>query len=92
MRARLRDRDPDRFRELAARAADRLAQAGDVDGALLQALTAGDRARAAALVGIDAVRLGFDGRVGVLARQLSLIDEQTFTDYPDAAIARAWLG
>ncbi|MCV7205131.1 AAA family ATPase [Mycolicibacterium peregrinum] len=92
LRARLRDRDPDRFRELAARAADRLAQAGDVDGALLQALTAGDRARAAALVGIDAVRLGFDGRVGVLARQLSLIDEQTFTDYPDAAIARAWLG
>lgn len=92
LRARLRDRDPDRFRELAARAADRLAQAGDVDGALLQALAAGDRARAAALVGIDAVRLGFDGRVGVLARRLALIDEQTFTDYPDAAIARAWLG
>ncbi|MEW2478871.1 AAA family ATPase [Mycobacterium sp. NPDC049093] len=92
LRARLRDRDPDRFRELAARAADRLAQAGDVDGALLQALAAGDRAHAAALVGIDAVRLGFDGRAGVLARRLSLIDEQTFTEYPDAAIARAWLG
>ncbi|MFN6549999.1 AAA family ATPase [Mycolicibacterium septicum] len=92
LRARLRDRDPDRFRELAARAADRLAQAGDVDGALTQALAADDRAQAAALVGVDAVRLGFDGRVGVLARRLSLIDEQTFTDYPDAAIARAWLG
>ena len=92
LRARLRDRDPDRFRELAARAADRLAQAGDVDGALTQALAADDRAQAAALVGMDAVRLGFDGRVGVLARRLSLIDEQTFTDYPDAAIARAWLG
>ncbi|CRZ18399.1 AAA family ATPase [Mycolicibacterium neworleansense] len=92
LRARLRDRDPDRFRELAARAADRLAQAGDVDGALAQALAADDRAQAAALVGIDAVRLGFDGRVGILARRLSLIDEQTFTEYPDAAIARAWLG
>ncbi|WP_454791664.1 AAA family ATPase [Mycolicibacterium lutetiense] len=92
LRARLRDRDPDRFRELAARAADRLAHAGDVDGALTQALAAEDRAQAAALVGIDAVRLGFDGRVGVLSRRLSLIDEQTFTDYPDAAIARAWLG
>ncbi|MBP2450530.1 AAA family ATPase [Mycolicibacterium lutetiense] len=92
LRARLHDRDPDRFRELAARAADRLAHAGDVDGALTQALAADDRAHAAALVGIDAVRLGFDGRVGVLARRLSLIDEQTFTDYPDAAIARAWLG
>lgn len=92
LRARLRDRDPDRFRELAARAADRLAQAGDIDGALTQALAADDRAQAAALVGMDAVRLGFDGRVGVLARRLSLIDEQTFTDYPDAAIARAWLG
>lgn len=92
LRARLRDRDPDRFRELAAKAADRLAQAGDVDGALIQALAADDRAQAAALVGVDAVRLGFDGRVGVLARRLSLIDEQTFTDYPDAAIARAWLG
>ncbi|SEQ71306.1 LuxR family transcriptional regulator, maltose regulon positive regulatory protein [Mycobacterium sp. 88mf] len=92
LRARLRDRDPDRFRELAARAADRLAQAGDVDGALTQALAADDRAQAAALVGMDAVRLGFDGRVGVLARRLSLIDEQTFADYPDAAIARAWLG
>ncbi|MFV8162736.1 AAA family ATPase [Mycobacterium sp. 134] len=92
LRARLRDRDPDRFRELAARAADRLAKAGDVDGALTQALAAEDRPQAAALVGMDAVRLGFDGRVGVLARRLSLIDEQTFTDYPDAAIARAWLG
>ncbi|WP_135457703.1 AAA family ATPase [Mycobacterium sp. DL99] len=92
LRARLRDRDPDRFRELAARAADRLAHAGDVDGALTQALAAEDRAQAAALVVMDAVRLGFDGRVGVLARRLSLIDEQTFTDYPDAAIARAWLG
>ncbi|MFV8295112.1 AAA family ATPase [Mycolicibacterium fortuitum] len=92
LRARLRDREPDRFRQLAARAADRLAQTGDIDGALVQALAAGDHARAAALVGIDAVRLGFDGRAGVLARRLSLLDEQTFTDYPDAAIARAWLG
>lgn len=92
LRARLRDRDPERFRELAARAADRLADAGDIDGALAQALAADDRAQAAALVGIDAVRLGFDGRAGVLARRLSLIDEQTFSDYPDAAIARAWLG
>lgn len=92
LRARLRDRDPERFRELAGRAADRLANAGDIDGALAQALAAEDRAQAAALVGIDAVRLGFDGRAGVLARRLSLIDEQTFTDYPDAAIARAWLG
>lgn len=92
LRARLRDRDPDRFRELAARAADQLAQTGDIDGALAQALAADDRAQAAALVGIDAVRLGFDGRAGVLSRRLSLIDEQTFTDHPDAAIARAWLG
>ncbi|MGV0811915.1 AAA family ATPase [Mycolicibacterium boenickei] len=92
LRARLRERDPDRFRELAARAADRLAQAGDVDGALAQALAADDRAHAAALAGMDAVRLGFDGRVGILARRLSRIDEQTFTEYPDAAIARAWLG
>lgn len=92
LRARLRDRDPDRFRALTARAADRLAQAGDIDGALLQALAADDRAHAAALAGTDAVRLGFDGRVGILARRLSLIDESTFADYPDAAIARAWLG
>ncbi|MDH6197084.1 LuxR family maltose regulon positive regulatory protein [Mycobacterium frederiksbergense] len=92
LRARLRDRDPDRFRTLAARAAERLARAGDIDGALVQALAAGDRAMAAALVGTDAARLGFDGRAGILARRLSLIDEQTFTDYPDAAIARAWLG
>lgn len=92
LRARLRDRDPDRFRRLASRAADRLARAGDIDGALVQALASGDHARAAALVGIDAVRLGFDGRAGVLGRRLSLLDEQTFTDYPDAAIARAWLG
>ncbi|MED5813885.1 AAA family ATPase [Mycolicibacterium sp. 050232] len=92
LRARLRDRHPARFRELAARAADRLASVGDIDGALAQALVAEDRAQAAALVGVDAVRLGFDGRAGVLARRLSLIDEQTFTDYPDAAIARAWLG
>ncbi|MEE6167032.1 MULTISPECIES: AAA family ATPase [unclassified Mycolicibacterium] len=92
LRSRLRDRDPNRFRTLAVRAAERLARAGDVDGALLQALAADDRARAAALVGADAVRLGFDGRAGVLARRLGLIDESMFAEYPDAAIARAWLG
>lgn len=92
LRARLRHRDPDRFRALATRAAERLARTGDIDGALLQALAAGDRARAAALVGADAVRLGFDGRAGVLARRLGLIDESMFAEYPDAAIARAWLG
>jgi LuxR family transcriptional regulator, maltose regulon positive regulatory protein len=92
LRARLRDRDPERFRDLTAGAAERLSQAGDIDAALLQALAADDREQAAALVGVDAVRLGFDGRVGILARRLGLIDEQTFTDYPDAAIARAWLG
>jgi LuxR family transcriptional regulator, maltose regulon positive regulatory protein len=92
LRARLRDRNPERFRDLAGGAAERLSQAGDIDAALLQALAADDREQAAALVGVDAVRLGFDGRVGILARRLGLIDEQTFTDYPDAAIARAWLG
>jgi LuxR family maltose regulon positive regulatory protein len=92
LRARLRDGDPARFRSLATRAADRLARVGDIDGALVQALAADERARAAALVGGDAVRLGFDGRAGILARRLSLIDEQTFTEYPDAAVARAWLG
>jgi LuxR family transcriptional regulator, maltose regulon positive regulatory protein len=92
LRARMRDGNPDRFRALAIRAAERLARAGDIDGALLQALAAEDLARAAGLVGTDAVRLGFDGRAGVLARRLGLIDEATFAEYPDAAIARAWLG
>lgn len=92
LRGRLRDRDPARFRMLATRAADQLERGGDVDGALLQALAADDHAHVAALVGRDAVRLGFDGRAGILARRLSLIDEQTFAEYPDAAIARAWLG
>lgn len=92
LRARLRDRDPGRFRLLASRAAEWLARTGDTDGALLQALAAADRARVAALVGSDAVRLGFDGRAGVLARRLTLLDEAIFAEYPDAAIARAWLG
>lgn len=92
LRARLRNRDPARFRGVAARAAERLEHTGDIDGALLQALAADDPARAAALVQRDAVRLGFDGRAGTLARRLSLLDEQVFTEYPDAAIARAWLG
>ncbi len=85
-------RDPARFRELARRAADLLERDGDIDGALLQALDAGDRARAAALVGREAVRLGFDGRAGVLARRLAMLDARTFAEYPDAAVARAWLG
>lgn len=92
LRARLRERDSVRFRLLAARAADLLESEGDVDGALLQAVAAGDRARAAGLVGRDAVRLGFDGRAGVLARRLAALDAKTFASYPDAAIARAWLG
>jgi LuxR family maltose regulon positive regulatory protein len=77
---------------LATRAADLLERQGDIDGALQQALAAGDRPRAAALVGREAVRLGFDGRAGVLARRVNLLDEQTFAEQPDAAIARAWLG
>lgn len=92
LRARLCDRDPAQFRLLAARCADLLERQGDTDGALRQALAAGDRFRAAALVQRDAVRLGLDGRVGVLARRLAQLDEQTFTDCPDAAIARAWFG
>ena len=92
LRARLRDHQPNRHRVLATRAADLLEHEGDIDGALASALLAGDRARAAELVGREAVRLGFDGRAGVLARRIGLLDEQTFVDYPDAAIARAWLG
>ncbi|HUL99408.1 MAG TPA: AAA family ATPase, partial [Mycobacterium sp.] len=92
LRARLRGRDPARFKDLAARAADVLERQGDTDGAVLQALAAEDRARAAELVGRDAVKLGFDGRAGVLARRVGLLDERTFAGYPDAAIARAWLG
>ncbi|WP_283634574.1 AAA family ATPase [Mycolicibacterium poriferae] len=83
---------PLRFREMAVRASELLERDGDVDSALLRALDAGDRGRAAALVGRDAVRLGFDGRAGVLARRLGLLDARTFAEYPDAAVARAWLG
>ncbi|MCV7149936.1 LuxR C-terminal-related transcriptional regulator [Mycolicibacterium pyrenivorans] len=92
LRSRLRATARDRFRALASRAADLLDRSGDVDGALLQALNAGDRARAAGLVGREAVRLGFDGRAGVLARRLALLDARTFAEHPDAAVARAWLG
>lgn len=92
LRARLRDRDPVRYRLLARRTADVLEREGDTDGALLAALASGDRARAAGLVQRDAVRLGFDGRAGVLERRLAHLDEQTFYAYPDAAIARAWFG
>jgi len=92
LRARLRNRDPERFRALASRAAAHLDRSGDIDGALLQALAADDPAHAAALVERDAVRLGFDGRAGILERRLSLLDEHVFADHPDAAIARAWFG
>ncbi|MGE2836620.1 LuxR C-terminal-related transcriptional regulator [Mycobacterium sp. SMC-4] len=92
LRRRLRNTAPARMRELAHRAAELLERIGDIDGALLQALAAGDRAHAATLVGREAVHLGFDGRAGVLARRLSWLDTQTFTEYPDAAVARAWLG
>lgn len=92
LRVRLRTRCPARARELAARAADLLERDGDLDGALVHALDADDRARAAVLVGREAVRLGFDGRAGVLARRLAALDARTFVEYPDAAVARAWLG
>ena len=92
LRTRFRSASSQRFRELATRASEVLERNGDVDSALLRALDAGDRRRAAALVGRDAVRLGFDGRAGVLARRLALLDARTFAEYPDAAVARAWLG
>ncbi len=92
LRDRLRVSDHARFQELAARAADLLEREGDIDGALVLAVDAGDRARAAALVNREAVRLGFDGRAGVLARRLSMLDARTFAEHPDASIARAWLG
>ncbi|UXA20613.1 AAA family ATPase [Mycobacterium sp. SMC-4] len=92
LRGRLRDTAPERYRHLASRAAELLESEGDLDGALMHAVDAGDRARCAALVGREAVRLGFDGRAGVLARRLALLDDRTFVEYPDAAVARAWLG
>lgn len=92
LRERLRASNTARFRELAVRAADLLEREGDIDGALLLALDAGDRARAASLVNREAVRLSFDGRAGVLARRLSMLDARTFAEHPDAAVARAWLG
>lgn len=92
LRDRLRADNTARFRELAVRAADLLEREGDIDGALLLALDAGDRARAASLVNREAVRLSFDGRTGVLARRLGMLDARTFADHPDAAVARAWLG
>lgn len=92
LRDRLRAHDGARLRELAARAADQLELDGDIDAALGQAVAADDRSHAAALVGRDAVQLGFDGRAGVLRRRLALLDDRTFVEYPDAAIARAWLG
>lgn len=92
LRGRLRATAPARLQELASRAADVLERRGDIDGALLQALAATDRRRAATLVGREAVRLGFDGRAGVLARRLGCLDQQTFAEHPDAATARAWLG
>ncbi len=92
LRTRLRTSSPHRFREVATRAGDLLEHEGDVDSALLLALDASDRHRAAALVGRDAVRLGFDGRAGVLARRLGLLDARTLAEHPDAAVARAWLG
>ncbi len=92
LRGRLRSAAAGRLQDLARRAADMLERRGDIDGALLQALAADDRAHAAALVGREAVRFGFDGRAGVLARRLGWLDKQTFAEYPDAAIARAWLG
>lgn len=92
LRDRLRSAASGRLQDLARRAAEMLERRGDIDGALLQALAADDRAHAAALVGREAVRFGFDGRAGVLARRLGWLDKQTFAEYPDAAIARAWLG
>ena len=92
LRERLRLGNPHRFTELACRAADLLERVGDIEGALRHAVDAGDRARSAALVGRDAVRLGFDGRAGVLARRLGMLDARTFAEHPDGAVARAWYG
>jgi LuxR family maltose regulon positive regulatory protein len=92
LRDRLRADNTARFRELAVRAADLLEREGDIDGALLLALDAGDRARAASLVNREAVRLSFDGRAGVLARRLGMLDARTFAEHPDAAVARTWFG
>ena len=92
LRARLRDDRPARYRELLARAAEIRERDGDIDGALLAVVDIGDRASAARLVAREAVQLGFDGRASVLERRIGLLDQQTFTDHPDAAIARAWLG
>ncbi|NVN52840.1 LuxR C-terminal-related transcriptional regulator [Mycolicibacterium hippocampi] len=92
LRSRFRVTARRRFRHVASRAAELLERSGDIESALLKALDADDRARAAALVNREAVRLGFDGRAGVLARRLALLDARTFAEHPDAAVARAWLG
>ncbi|MFA5707286.1 LuxR C-terminal-related transcriptional regulator [Mycolicibacterium sp.] len=91
LRHRLHSTDPARLRVLAGRAARMLDRQGDLDAAMECALRAGDRRYAAALVGREAVRLGFDGRGGLLARRVGMLDERTVTEHPDAAIASAWL-
>jgi LuxR family maltose regulon positive regulatory protein len=92
LRSRLRANGEERHRDLASRASALLEREGDLDGALAQAVAAGDGRRAAALAARDALPLAWDGRAGLLQRRVALLDAVSANEYVDAAIARAWLG
>lgn len=87
---RLRARDPGLARRLEARASAVLERRGDVDGAVVHAIGAGDLDRTADLVQARAAGLALSGRVGTLSRWLDLVGRAGAESDVRFALARAW--
>lgn len=92
LRARLQRSDPDTAQRLESRASRLLERAGDIDGALLHAVDAGETARVADLILRDASRLVSQGEVARLGRWLDLLGRDSIGHLQAAALAWAWYG
>ena len=92
LQARLDSERPVEARTLRSRASRALEAHGDIDGAIRQAVAAGDTDRAAELILGHSLKLINDGRVGLLGQWIELVGPDLAERNPSLAIARAWYG
>lgn len=92
LRRLMRSERPLEARTMCSRASRVLEAHGDVDGALRQAVAAGESDRAAELALRNSLKLIDDGRVGQLGQWIELIGPDLAERNPSLALARAWFG
>lgn len=92
LRTRLQSERPLEARTLRSRASRVLEEQGDIDGAIRQAVAAGESGRAGELILGHSLKLINDGRVALLGQWIELVGPDLAERNPSLALARAWYG